>query len=112
MGQYIFFGFLTAGCSAYYLSKYWKNKWMILVSSLVGIVICFVCLSGWASLVYFLSGADSAKGYVLEVVIGVFWGAVITLPCAWFGWKSGKKTDKPRPYSAPTPGAFDNLKPK
>ena len=112
MGMYIFFGFLTAGYSAYFLSKKWKNKWMILVASLVGIVICFVCLFGWASLVYFLSGADSAKELLLAAAVGVFWGALITLPCAWFGWRSAKKPKKPQPYSPLTPGAFDNLKRK
>ena len=85
---------------------------MILVASLVGIVICFVCLAGWATLVYFVSGTDDAKELIFPAWIGIFSGAVITLPCAWFGWRSAKKPKKPQPYSSPTPGAFDNLKRK
>ena len=106
MGWWMLNGFLAAGYPAYSLfKKNLENKWFILVASLVGIGICFVCMFSWASVLYFYSGADSARGLTVAATLASLGGAFITLPCAWLGWWN-KKPKKPKSYAPPDPGIF------
>jgi hypothetical protein len=106
MHWWLMFGVLASGYPAYCFSKNWENKWLIVVAALVGLVICSVCMFGWAALTSFLSEENDARILILGATAGVFWGALVTLPCAWLGWWSAKKPKKPKSYTPPDPGIF------